>query len=111
MLIDIAETLCYNIFSMEFMSVGQILLCVWLIAINALGIKLTVQDKLNAIKREWRVRESTLFLVAFLMGAPGIYLAMLAVRHKTKKFFFYMGVPMLCWWTLLIFSALFFLLA
>lgn len=83
----------------------------WVIAINALGIKLTVQDKINAIKHEWRVKESTLFWVAFLFGAPGIYAAMQAMRHKTKKFFFYMGIPMLCWWTVLAVSVLFFVLA
>lgn len=66
---------------------------------NAFGAFLMTKDKQNAIKREWRVKESTLFVVAALGGAIGIYLAMQAMRHKTKKFFFYMGIPMLCWLT------------
>ena len=89
--------------------IWHILWFTWLIAMNALGAYLTTKDKLNAIKREWRVKESHLFWVAFLGGALGIYAGMQAMRHKTKKFFFYMGIPMLCWYnvfltmTLLIF--------
>lgn len=64
------------------------------------------KDKENAIKHEWRVRESTLFWVAFLGGALGIYFGMYAIRHKTKKFFFYMGIPMLIWWNIFAVSVL-----
>lgn len=78
---------------------------------NALGINLMVKDKQNAIKREWRVKESTLFWVAFLFGAPGIYLAMQTMRHKTKKFFFYAGIPMLIWWNVMAVSVLLYILA
>lgn len=91
------------------LSTGQILWFTWLIAMNAYGLYLTTMDKLNAIKREWRVKEATLFWVAFLGGAVGVYIGMQVMRHKTKKFFFYMGIPMLCWFnvfltlTLLIF--------
>ena len=75
---------------------------------NALGAYLMFTDKQHAIKREWRVKESSLFLVAFLGGAIGMLLGMYAMRHKTKKFFFYMGIPMLCWFN--VFLTLMFLL-
>lgn len=74
---------------------------VWVICMNALGAKLMVKDKMNAINHEWRVKEKYLFVVAFLGGSLGILAAMKAVRHKTRKFFFYMGVPMLAWWNVM----------
>lgn len=88
------------------MSAGLIILFVWLICMNALAVNLMYKDKENAIKHEWRVRESTLFWVAFLGGALGIYFGMYAIRHKTKKFFFYMGIPMLIWWNIFAVSVL-----
>ena len=88
------------------LSIGQILWFTWLIGMNALGAYLMTSDKMNAIKREWRVKESTLFWVAFLGGALGIYAGMQIMRHKTKKFFFYMGIPMLCWFNVFLTLAL-----
>ena len=90
------------------MNVWHVLWFDWLICMNVLGAYLMYTDKINAIKREWRVKESTLFIVAFLGGAIGELLAMYAMRHKTKKFFFYMGIPMLCWFN--VFLTLMFLL-
>lgn len=84
------------------LSAGQTFLFVWLIAANAYGLYLIVHDKENAIKREWRVKESRLFLVALLFGAFGIWLGMYGMRHKTKKFFFYAGIPMLVWENILV---------
>ena len=88
------------------LSIGHILWFTWLIAMNALGMYLTTTDKINAMKREWRVKESTLFWVAVLGGALGIYFSMQVMRHKTKKFFFYMGIPMLCWFNIFLTLAL-----
>lgn len=52
-------------------------------------------DKLAA-KRGWRrVPEANLIGMAALAGAPGALLAMLLLRHKTRKPRFNVGVPLL----------------
>ncbi len=50
-------------------------------------------DKYKARKNLWRIRESTLFLVAVLGGSLGIWLGMYAVRHKTRHPSFTLGIP------------------
>ena len=52
-------------------------------------------DKQRAIKQEWRIRESTLFILAFLGGAIGGVLGMYLFRHKTKHNSFAFGFPLL----------------
>lgn len=52
-------------------------------------------DKQRAIKKEWRIRESTLFVLAFLGGALGGVLGMYLFRHKTKHNSFAFGFPLL----------------
>lgn len=46
-------------------------------------------DKMRAKKNGWRIPEANLFLLAFLGGAIGGFLGMLAFHHKTTKFYFY----------------------
>jgi uncharacterized membrane protein YsdA (DUF1294 family) len=40
-----------------------------------------------------RVPEGNLFFMASAMGAVGVYLAMLTLRHKTRKWYFQLGIP------------------
>jgi uncharacterized membrane protein YsdA (DUF1294 family) len=42
-----------------------------------------------------RIPEKTLFTLALLLGAVGIYLGMLTFRHKTRKWYFQIGIPLL----------------
>lgn len=42
-------------------------------------------DKAAARRGEWRIRESTLHLVAVFGGWPGAILARRGFRHKTRK--------------------------
>jgi len=51
-------------------------------------------DKRKAIKRRRRISESTLLALAFLLGAPGVLIAMPVFRHKTKKPLFLVLVPL-----------------
>ena len=50
-------------------------------------------DKARSKRRAWRIRERTLLLFAFLGGAPGAFLGMLAFRHKTQHLKFTLLVP------------------
>ncbi len=65
-----------------------------LIAIlNLISFSLFALDKFFAIKGMWRISEKTLLLSAVFMGAFGAILAMLLVRHKTKKTLFVVMLP------------------
>ncbi|MFA7660142.1 MAG: DUF1294 domain-containing protein, partial [Anaerovoracaceae bacterium] len=44
--------------------------------------------------RRRRISESTLLALAFLLGAPGVLIAMPVFRHKTKKPLFLVLVPL-----------------
>lgn len=70
------------------------LLIAYLLLINALGFGLMLLDKWKAKKNRWRIRESTLMLVAALGGSVGSLLGMYAVRHKTKHLKFTLGIPL-----------------
>jgi uncharacterized membrane protein YsdA (DUF1294 family) len=52
-------------------------------------------DKNRAIKHRYRIREKTLWLVAFFGGAVGTTMGMQIFRHKTKHLSFKIGFPLL----------------
>ena len=52
-------------------------------------------DKSKARKQKWRIRESTLFIVAALGGSIGSITGMYAFRHKTKHTSFVVGMPLI----------------
>jgi uncharacterized membrane protein YsdA (DUF1294 family) len=70
-------------------------LSIYLAIINALGLLLMLADKLRAKKKQWRIPERILLLVAFLGGSLGTMLGMYAFRHKTKHPRFSIGVPVI----------------
>ena len=64
-----------------------------LVAVNLVSFTLYGLDKLKAKKGLWRIRESTLLLVALLGGSLGALLGMEVFRHKTKHWQFKVLVP------------------
>ena len=64
-----------------------------LIAVNLVSFALYGLDKLKAKKGLWRIRESTLLLVAALGGSLGALLGMEVFRHKTRHWKFKVLVP------------------
>ncbi len=52
-------------------------------------------DKRRAIKHKWRISEKTLFVVAIMGGSIGSNLGMMICRHKTKHWYFVIGMPMI----------------
>lgn len=50
-------------------------------------------DKSKAKRNAWRIPEATLFLVALLGGGIGSTLGMHFFRHKTKHWYFRLGLP------------------
>ena len=64
-----------------------------LVAVNLVSFTLYGLDKLKAKKGLWRIKESTLLLVALLGGSLGALLGMEIFRHKTKHWQFKVLVP------------------
>lgn len=71
------------------------LLLSYLLIINAAGFALMLVDKLKAKKNRWRIRESTLLLVAALGGSVGSLAGMYLFRHKTQHLKFTLGIPLI----------------
>ena len=71
------------------------LLLYYLLIINAAGFALMLVDKWKAKKNRWRVRESTLLMVAALGGSVGSLLGMYLFRHKTRHLKFTLGIPLI----------------
>ena len=65
----------------------------WLVIINLVAFALFGIDKNHAKKGQWRIPEKTLFLSAILGGSIGAILGMQLFRHKTKHWYFQIGIP------------------
>ena len=61
---------------------------------NILSFGVMLYDKASARDGAWRVSEGALFFLAICFGGLGIYLGMLTFHHKTRKWYFYLGVPL-----------------
>lgn len=67
----------------------------YLIFINILGFVLMGVDKKRAIARMWRISEKRLFLTACLGGSLGCWAGMYFFRHKTRHWYFVLGMPVI----------------
>lgn len=67
----------------------------YLIGINVVALVFFAIDKINACEHRSRIRIINLLGVAFLGGSVGSLLAMYLFRHKTKKDYFSVGVPLI----------------
>lgn len=68
----------------------------YLVLINCIALGLLVRDKHRSVhKMSNRVPEGLLFFLAVIGGSVGVYLGMLLFHHKTKKWYFQLGIPLL----------------
>lgn len=61
---------------------------------NLLGLIVMGVDKWKAKHNVWRIPEKTLFLVSILGGSVGTWAGMYLFRHKTKHWYFVVGMPL-----------------
>jgi len=63
---------------------------------NFAGFIMVMLDKRRAKRNESRIRERTFFIWALAFGAVGILFGMHVFHHKTRHWFFIIGMPILC---------------
>ena len=66
-----------------------------LLLINLTGLAIVALDKHKARKKKWRIPEKTFFLIALLGASPGVFAGMLLFRHKTRHWYFMIGIPLI----------------
>ena len=67
----------------------------YLAIINVVGYVIMGVDKKRAIRGAWRISEASLFFTALLGGSLGCILGMQHFRHKTKHWYFVVGMPLI----------------
>ena len=73
----------------------QNVLTVYLTVINLIAFGMYGVDKQKAIRKQWRLPEAQLLAVAALGGSVGAILGMQFFHHKTRKWKFRVGVPLI----------------
>ena len=63
--------------------------------VNIFGFASMGLDKAKARKHEWRISEAMLFFFAIIGGALGSLLGMYLFRHKTRHWYFRVGMPLI----------------
>ncbi len=73
----------------------QYVIAAYFIIINLVGFALMGIDKRKARKHLWRIPEKTLFLASIIGGSVGTLLGMYVFHHKTKHWYFVVGMPLI----------------
>ena len=66
---------------------------IYLLVINLIGLGAMGLDKAKAKLGAWRIPEKTLFLISLIGGSIGTWAGMYLFRHKTKHWYFVIGMP------------------
>ena len=64
--------------------------------INCIAFAMMFMDKHKSQQRGVeRISEGMLFFMATVFGSVGVYAGMFVFRHKTQKWYFILGIPLL----------------
>lgn len=74
---------------------GMKLFAIYLVVMNVLGVAVMWSDKRCARLHRWRIPEKMLFGVSLLGGSAGTWAGMYLFRHKTKHWYFVIGMPLI----------------
>lgn len=67
----------------------------YIVIMNLLGFFLMGEDKRRARRHLWRISEKSLFLCSLLGGSVGTWAGMYVFRHKTRHWYFVVGMPLI----------------
>jgi len=68
---------------------------IFFVLVNLFSLIVMLVDKHRSRFSRLRISEATLFFLASFFGGIGVYLGMILFRHKTKKWHFYIGMPLI----------------
>lgn len=69
---------------------------IFFLVVNVTAFLVMLWDKMQSRKSgAERISEGLLFFMATMFGSVGVYLGMFVFRHKTRKWYFLIGIPML----------------
>ena len=68
---------------------------IYLGVVNIIGFSMMGIDKNRARRKAWRIPEAQFFLVALIGGSIGTTVGMYVFRHKTKHWYFAVGMPVI----------------
>ena len=71
------------------------IIILYAVAVNVASLIIMGVDKRKAIKRAWRIPESTLFVLAIIGGSLGSIIGMHLFHHKTRHWYFLYGMPVI----------------
>lgn len=75
----------------------------YVIFVNLVTFLLFGEDKKRARQQKWRIAEQTLFFFALIGGSAGALLGMHLFHHKTRKWKFRYGIPLLLVFQVIVF--------
>ena len=71
-------------------------LLVAFLVVNVLSFSIMLVDKIkSSAPGAERISEGMMFFLAAAFGSLGVYTGMFAFRHKTRKWYFLVGIPLL----------------
>lgn len=70
-------------------------LILYLVVVNLIGFSLMGLDKWKAKHKKWRIAERTFFDIAIVGGSLGAWAGMYAFCHKTRHWYFVVGMPLI----------------
>lgn len=66
------------------------------LAMNVVAFLIMLWDKASSRKKDARrISEGMMFFLATVFGSVGVLAGMFVFRHKTRKWYFMLGVPLL----------------
>ncbi|MDO5475522.1 MAG: DUF1294 domain-containing protein [Eubacteriales bacterium] len=74
---------------------AKIILIIYFIFINFLGIASMASDKIRAMERRFRIPEAVLITIAVIGGSIGSLAGMLLFHHKISRAQFRYGLPLI----------------
>lgn len=78
------------------MDINLVIVASFYLAINIIAFVVMMFDKIKSRKNHAeRISEGVLFFMATAFGSIGVYFGMFIFHHKTRKWTFILGVPLL----------------